>query len=102
MVNLNSDLKNNWEDREENIQRLGELAQVITSTGQIFITNIMDLDNFEAEVLQTLNTPNEVLIIRIGIPNLSNYPTTLNIEVGEEMEAGIKRIKKMLYQEAVL
>ncbi len=49
-------------DREEHIRRIGELARILTDTGIIFITTIVDLDDFESELLRSLNKPNEIII----------------------------------------
>jgi bifunctional enzyme CysN/CysC len=55
----------NREERDEQIRELGELARIITDSGQIFITSIFRLDDFEAEKLTLLNRPSEILVITI-------------------------------------
>ena len=53
------------EDRDEQIRELGELARIITDSGQIFITSVFRLDDFEAEKLKLLNEPSEILVVTI-------------------------------------
>jgi bifunctional enzyme CysN/CysC len=52
-------------DRDEQIRELGELARIITDSGQIFITSIFRLDDFEAEKLKLLNKPSEILVVAV-------------------------------------
>ena len=54
------------EEREEQIRKLGELARIITDSGQIFITSVFRLDDFEAEKLKLLNEPSEILVVTVG------------------------------------
>lgn len=52
--------------RDEHIRQIGELARIFTDSGQIFITSVFNLDDYEAEKLKLLNQPNDILIINIG------------------------------------
>ena len=59
---LGADVQSRADERDEQIRRLGELAHIFTDAGQILITNIPELDEYEIDTLRTLNTPNEILV----------------------------------------
>ena len=75
-------------DRDEMLRRLGELAHILTDAGLIFITTTERIDDYEREILKTLNEPNEVLF----------YDTIASASVGENVE----NITRMLYDKNVL
>ena len=55
-----------YQDRDEHIRQIGELARIFTDSGQIFITSVFNLDDYEAEKLKLFNYPNDILIVSIG------------------------------------
>jgi bifunctional enzyme CysN/CysC len=93
---------NHWEDREEHIRRLGELAQIFTDAGLILLANIPGLDDFEIEVLKALNQPNEIIVINIGSNHLAEHPAIFPIEDGDPLEISLQKIRRILYQKDVL
>ena len=99
---LESDARSVLEDREELIRRLGELAHIFTDAGQIFITSIPDLDDFEVEILKRLNEPNEILVINTGLNIIGDHSVVLNIAAEEETETAIRKIKDVLRKKDVL
>jgi bifunctional enzyme CysN/CysC len=99
---LDSDVKNSGGDREESIRRLGELARIFTDAGQIFITNIPGLDDFEIEILKKLNAPNEILVINLGTDLADTKAWTLNAALNGDFDDLLQQIKKILYQKDVL
>jgi bifunctional enzyme CysN/CysC len=80
---LGLELSAQTEDRIEQIYKLGELARIFTDSGQIFITSVFNLDDYEALSLKKLNQPNDILIINIGESPFSNYIPDASIEVNE-------------------
>ncbi len=68
---LGSDLIDEFEQREERIMRLGELARVLTDSGHLFITALPELEEDDVAILRRLNTPNEILVVSIGGHGLS-------------------------------
>lgn len=99
---LDSDVKNLWEDREEHIRRLGELAHIFTEAGLIFLTNIPGLDDFEVEILKTLNEPNEIIVINVGPNNLVDSSVVIRIDANDPLDIAINKIKKILQEKDVL
>jgi bifunctional enzyme CysN/CysC len=99
---VDSDAKNDDDDREENIRRIGELARLFTDAGQIFITNIPGLDDWEVEMLKKLNAPDEILVVNLGADLAETNIVTLNADLGGDFHDLLRRIKKILYQKDVL
>lgn len=93
---FDSDPENHGDEREESIRRLGELARLFTDAGQIFITNISGLDQYEIEIIKTLNQPNEILVIDLDEfihqddPSEKTFPVLL------------EQIEGLLYQKDIL
>ncbi|MCL6591453.1 MAG: GTP-binding protein [Firmicutes bacterium] len=99
---LDSDMFNHIEDREEHIRRLGELAHIFTDAGLIILANIPGLDDFEIEVLKTLNEPNDIIVINIGLNQFTDHPEVLQIADGDSLEVSLQKIRQILYQKDVL
>ena len=51
---------------DEHVRRLGELARILTDSGQIFITSAPNLDDYDIETLRVLNSPSEILVVTVG------------------------------------
>ena len=75
------------EDRDEQIRELGELARIITDSGQIFITSIFRLDDFEAAKLKLLNRPSEILVVTIDESPFTSFQPDAAITAAEIPEA---------------
>lgn len=68
------------QSRDEHIRQIGELARIFTDSGQIFITSIFNLDDYEAERLKLLNHPNDILFINIGDTPFNTFQPDADIE----------------------
>lgn len=88
---LAAELNGGAEHRYGHIQQIGELARIFTDSGQIFITSIDDIDDYEAEQLKLLNQPNDILVIQIGESPFINFvpDATIQIENAVETVCGI-------------
>ncbi len=53
-------------DRDSQIRQIGELAGILADAGQIFITSVFNLEDYEAEKLKLLNKNHEITIVNIG------------------------------------
>ncbi len=53
-------------DRDSQIRHIGELAGILADVGQIFITSVFNLEDYEAEKLKLLNKNHEITIVNIG------------------------------------
>jgi bifunctional enzyme CysN/CysC len=63
---LASDVQDNRSERDARIQRLGELARILTDAGLIFITALPAADGYTIERLKVLNQPSELLVVAHG------------------------------------
>lgn len=70
-------------DRDSQIVQIGELARIFTKAGQIFITSVFNLDDYEAEKLKLLNENNEILIVNIGESPFDSYVPDENIKYSD-------------------
>ncbi len=96
---LASDAGGGYEGRDEHIRQIGELARIFTDSGQIFITSIFNLDDYEAEKLKLLNQPNEILVINIGESSFNSFKADANIGIDGAADAVYELLKK---QEIIL
>lgn len=96
---LASDRANDYEGRDEHIRQIGELARIFTDTGQIFITSIFNLDDYEAEKLKLLNQPNEILVLSVGESPFNNFKPDAIINADGALDEVCELLKK---QEIIL
>ncbi len=70
-------------DRDSQIVQIGEIGRIFTEAGQIFITSVFNLDDYEAEKLKLLNENNEILIVNIGESPFDSYVPDENIKYSD-------------------
>lgn len=83
-------------DRYSQIKKIGELARVFTDAGQIFITSVFNLDDYEAEKLKLLNQTNEIAIVNVGESPFDSYVPDADIkysDIGEVVDSLFGLIK---------
>lgn len=91
---LASDSLLQYEDRDENIRQIGEMARILTDSGQIFITSIYNLEDHEANKLKLLNLPNEILVINIEDTPFNIFEPDASVKTGEAVEEACRLLKK--------
>lgn len=91
---LVSDTVSDYEGRDEHIRQIGELARIFTDSGQIFITSVFNLDDFEAEKLKLLNQPSEILIINIDESSFNSFKPDASISSEGAVDAVCNLLKK--------
>ena len=96
---LASDVANSYEDRDEHIRQIGELARIFTDSGQIFITSIFNLDDYEAKKLKLLNQPNEIIVVHIGQTPFNNFVPDANIE---DTEGAVEAVCELLKRQEII
>ncbi len=89
LLGIDADMRVSSE-RDEYIRRLGEMAHVFTDAGMIFITTISDLDDDELDVIDTLNRPNELVVVNVGENRFSRRTPDLILE-----EFGISALQQV-------
>jgi len=99
LYGLASDKGTDDEGRDNQIRQIGELARILTDSGQIFIASVFNLDDDEAGKLKLLNQPNDILIINIGETPFNQFAPDLSIETAGAVEAVCRLLNK---QEIIL
>jgi bifunctional enzyme CysN/CysC len=99
---LDIDVLDTFDLREERVRRLGELARILTDSGQIFITTITDVDVHDIERLKTLNEPNEILVIVVGAADYQDVHAHIQIPDGEGAPAAVERVCAYLREQEII
>lgn len=86
----------------EHIQQLGELAHTLTDAGLILITSVTDIDEYELNMLKSLNRPNQTLTIHVGENQFSDSSIDLLLAENEETQAAVDKIMNLINQTIVL
>jgi len=99
---LDSDVLDSFDRRDERVRRLGEVARILTASGQIFITTIADADAADIDRLKALNAPNEILVIVVGKPAYEDVHAHVAIPAGEGLAASVERICNYLREQEII
>lgn len=97
-----ADLKDKTLSKFEHLQQLGELAHIMTDSGLILITSITDIDEYEIDMLKSLNQPNKTLVVKVGEGSFSDSKADLTLVENEETEAAVKKIVDLLVRSVIL
>jgi bifunctional enzyme CysN/CysC len=99
---LDADIRLRGEAGDEHVRRLGELARILTDSGQIFITSLPDADEYDVRTLELLNSPHEILVVRLGPAGEARIPSHLTLPAGTEPDAGVEAVCKLLREKKVI
>ncbi len=102
MHGIGSDIDFSYKERLDYITRIGELAHILTDSGQIFITTIQNLDDYEIQKLKLLNKPNEILVINICKSEIINSNADININDESTVENIVEQIYNNLKQREIV
>jgi len=89
-------------DHDEQIKWLGELARFFTGSGQILISAMSNLDDYDIENLKILNSPNEILVINIGHNNFNKFKVDCNIEKNCDLSTAVNLVIQILHKENII
>lgn len=98
---LDSDLALEGSTEEEHIRRLGELARILTDSGQIFIASLPRADGHDLRILETLNRPHEILVVHVG-DDPPDFPVALRLDEAGATDAAVERIVDLLKERNVI
>ena len=87
--------------REHHVDRLGELARVMTDAGTLLITTITDADDFDLEKLNRL-TPSEIFVVNLGQNNFGHYQVDVELPYRPDEAEAAQAIMAKLKAEGVL
>jgi len=99
---LASDVRDNRSERDAQIQRLGELARILTDAGLIFITTLPSLDAYTVDRLKALNQPNELIVIGLGEAAKIGVKATLIFDESEEIGRRVDAVLGYLADQRVI
>ena len=99
---LDSDIQFRGEMRDEHIRRLGELARILTDSGQIFITSLPGADEYDVRTLELLNSPHEILVVRLGEGGEGGVQGHLALPAGVDPAGGVEAIRRLLLEKKVI
>jgi len=102
-LGLDTDLTDPSELREEHVRRLGELARIMTDSGQIFIVTLTECDAYDREILARLNAPYEIAFIAIQRDSLEpNSKAVLAISPDVSVAEAVESIGRYLQRESII
>ncbi|QNU65261.1 GTP-binding protein [Ruminiclostridium herbifermentans] len=99
---LASNNVSDFEARENQIRQIGELARIFTDAGQIFITSVFNLDDYEANKLKLLNQPHEILIVNIGDSPFNSFKPDANISIEGATKKAVDSVCDLLKQKEII
>jgi bifunctional enzyme CysN/CysC len=99
---LDHDVRKRDRGREEHLERLGDLARVMTDAGTLLITTVADADDYDFERLKMLNEPNEIFVVNVGENNFTNYPVDVLLEYRPDLPEAVATITATLRKQGVL
>ena len=95
LFGTDSDIDNS-DERDEYLRRLGETSHLFTDAGLILITTVSDLDDYELDMINKLNQPNDCLIVNVGPNHFSNAEIDLQLDFLNDIDEAVSKIKKLL------
>ena len=99
---LASDVRDNRSEHDAQIQRLGELARILTDAGLIFITSLPDADAYTIERLKLLNQPNELLLVALGEGSLVSGQASIELVESASLDAKVETVLGLLADQRVI
>ncbi len=93
---LDSDIDDQFLNRDEHIRRLGELARIMTDAGLIFISTFDDADEYDLERIRQLNEPNELIVVNMGKNIIDDKSVTINLEENPDIADSVKEVLNIL------
>lgn len=99
---LDADLARAQDIRDEHIRRLGELARIMTDSGQIVVTAVTGADESDLRALEQLNQPNEILFVQVGNKGDSGARASVTISDAESIGVGVDAVCEALKRKQVI
>lgn len=97
-----SDIREKTADTEDAINRLGELARILTDAGQVFITALSGIDDYDLEILKVLNKPAEILVVCVGTNVFSRFKVDLVIAADATTDDAIREVNELLREKEIV
>ncbi len=99
---LDSDILTEEGLTDEHVRRLGELARILTDSGQIFITAAPSLDDYDVETLRVLNSPNEIIVVTVGGNPFDKFVPDCQLDSQDDVSARADAVVALLKDKQVI
>ncbi|MCF6285246.1 MAG: GTP-binding protein [Candidatus Hydrogenedentes bacterium] len=99
---LDHDARTRDQGREEHLEKLGDLARVITDAGTLLITTVTDADDFDLESLKRMTAPIEIFVVNLGENLFDKFPIDVALPYRPEMDEAINTIVDVLTEKKIL
>ncbi len=99
---LDHDTRTRDAAREHHLERLGDMARVVTDTGALLITTVTDADDFDMQKLKRLNAPNEIFLVNMGFNNFDQYLVDFELEYRPDTNESVDQIIEKLRADGIL
>jgi len=99
---LASDVRDIRSEHDAQVQRLGELARILTDAGMIFITAIPEADAFTVERLKVLNAPSELLVVSLERDARRPVPAEAALDEAVEIAQNVDAVLALLADHRVI
>lgn len=84
------------EKREEHIRRLGEVAHIMLDAGLIVVATASDITEGELRLLQTLNSKESMIVVKLGKKGLEKSLVDLTLPAEQEISSQVEQILNLL------
>ncbi len=98
---LDCDIPPGFLTRDEHVRRLGELARIITDSGQIFITIYDGADDYDIEKLKRLSSPHDLFVVTVGESLFRDFEADLHLD-RQSVESAVAEIMKILSENNII
>jgi len=98
---LDSDYSDMTEDIDEYLRRLGELARIVTGSGQILITDLPSVDDYDLLKLKELSRPNDFISVLIGEDRFCDFRPDLNFNSERRAEDIAREVYTLLRDQEI-
>ena len=78
------------------------MAHTLTDTGLILITTISDIDEYELDMLKSLNKPNRTLVVNVGEDRFASDKIDLSMPANTDPQNASQQIIQLLIKAVVL
>ncbi|KKR96642.1 MAG: Sulfate adenylyltransferase, large subunit [Candidatus Uhrbacteria bacterium GW2011_GWF2_41_16] len=102
LYGLDSDRISEFEDMDEHIRRLGELARIVTDSGQIFITILSAIDDYDIEKLKILTVPNDFITVLVGENIFNTFVPDLSFDGNNNAQSIANSVYDLLEQKEII
>ncbi|MBI2424721.1 MAG: adenylyl-sulfate kinase [Candidatus Hydrogenedentes bacterium] len=88
--------------RQRHLERLGDLARVMTDSGTLLITTVTDADDFDLENLNRLNEPRPIFVVNLGENNFNHYAIDVALPYRPGEDEAIATIIQAMKERGIL